>query len=115
MGGGLTSDIASVAAGFRHTRVVTTGGGVKCWGVNDGGQPGDGTRREPIAPVDVVGLTSGIAVVLAGGSHTCALTTDEGVKCWGDNGYGELVNGTAADRYNPVDLVGPTSDVDLLF
>jgi len=108
---GLTSGVAFASSGYRHTCAVTTSGGVKCWGWNENGQLGVGTTRRRYTPVDVVGLTSGIASISSGGRHICAVTTSGGVKCWGSNKNGQLGDGTTTNSYTPVDVVGLTSGV----
>jgi alpha-tubulin suppressor-like RCC1 family protein len=109
---GLTSGVASVSAGGFHTCAVTTLGGLKCWGYNNYGQLGDNSATNKPTPVDVLGLTSGVASVSAGDSHTCAVTTSGGAKCWGRDNYGQLGNDAAlTNKPTPVDVQGLTSGV----
>ncbi len=103
---GLTSGVAGVSAGGRYSCALTTAGGLKCWGDNSLRQLGDGTTTDRTTPVDVVGFTSGAAALSTGKSHTCAVTTAGGVKCWGFNNTGQIGDGTTTDRPTPVDVVG---------
>lgn len=79
---------------------------MKCWGENTEGQLGDGTRTNHATPVEVSSLGDRVLAVAAGAWHSCALTTDGGLKCWGDNGDGGLGNGEWLDRRTPDDVLG---------
>jgi alpha-tubulin suppressor-like RCC1 family protein len=103
--------VASVSTGAGHSCTLTTAGGVECWGRNASGQLGDGTVTNRSTPVPVAGLSTGVVFVAAGDTHTCALTVAGGIKCWGDNSYGALGDGTTTSRSAPVDVAGLTSGV----
>ncbi len=42
-----------------------------------------------------------VASVTAGGDHVCAVTVSNDLLCWGDNGFGQLGDGTTDDRATP--------------
>ncbi|HET6280684.1 MAG TPA: hypothetical protein VFH73_06960, partial [Polyangia bacterium] len=69
-GSGLT-----VASGGSHTCVVLANATVKCWGLNDVGQLGDGTTNVRSNARTVVGL-SNVVELVAGAKHTCARLSD---------------------------------------
>ena len=104
---GLSSGVTAVAAGGQHTCALLSGGGVKCWGNGDSSQTGTGVPSgSSPTPVDVAGLSSGVAALAAGGLHTCVLMSGGGAKCWGGNAFGQLGDGTLTIRSTPVDVIG---------
>jgi len=108
---GLASSVRSIAAGYGHTCAVTSAGAVQCWGWNGLGQLGNGNITDSHTPVLVSGLTTGVVSTTAAYSHSCALTSGGAVKCWGNNGSGQLGNGTFTNSYIPVQVVGLSSGV----
>ncbi|MBZ0121725.1 MAG: RCC1 repeat-containing protein, partial [Sandaracinaceae bacterium] len=87
-----------LAAGANHSCVRLPGGRVACWGANDHGQLGDGTRIDRGRPVAVPSV-GGATQLAAGMQHTCALTGDGQVLCWGAGLYGQLGDGGEGEEH----------------
>lgn len=106
---------SSVVVGSGHAcAVVSTSQislspwGVRCWGVNNFGQLGDGTHDDSVAPVIVDKLSWPIvgSAVAAGEGHSCALIADGRIMCWGLNSRGQLGNGSKGDSTTPIFVKG---------
>jgi alpha-tubulin suppressor-like RCC1 family protein len=95
----------ALTAQGEHTCVIAGDGTTWCWGHNEAGQLGDGTREARMAPV-AVATTSRFVSMSAGGQHTCALTGDGHAWCWGSNVYGELGEGSQRWSDTPVEVAG---------
>jgi alpha-tubulin suppressor-like RCC1 family protein len=89
--------VAEVAIGAEHICARDHKGAVRCWGKNDHGQVGDGSKAARGVPTKVAGLPAAKALAL-GTSHSCALVDDGTVWCWGANEGGQLGDGTLRDR-----------------
>jgi alpha-tubulin suppressor-like RCC1 family protein len=82
-----------LSAGGNHTCGITGAGKAYCWGSNEWGQLGDASTVGPRAtPVAVAGNLQ-FRQISAGGLHTCGVTTEFRLYCWGDNTSGELGTG----------------------
>jgi alpha-tubulin suppressor-like RCC1 family protein len=98
------TNVAKIVNGADHACAILKDQSVMCWGENDQGQLGDGTRssRGTPLPVDVGGPVIQLAL---GDLHTCALVGPPGsavVKCWGNNDQGRLGDGTGTRSSVPV-------------
>lgn len=95
---------------------------VYCWGYNAYGQLGNGlylgtgsiesgSTIDSLVPVKVrqdPGVMAGkrIAKIVVAQHHSCALSEDGLMYCWGYNGSGQLGNGTTVDSPVPVQVSG---------
>ena len=95
-----------VVSGADHACRLFSDGSVKCWGLNNDGQLGQGSITNfgdlpnQISTMNSINLGTGRYAVdlTAGAAHTCALLNDGGVKCWGLNNYGQLGLGDTLNR-----------------
>ncbi|MBN2361778.1 MAG: hypothetical protein JXR83_20165 [Deltaproteobacteria bacterium] len=107
--------VLSVVGGSRHTCALLDHGDVKCWGYNNLGQlgygdtlsRGDGTGAmgDALPTVDL-GLGRSAIAIAAGSYFNCALLDNATVKCWGDNGYGQIGQGDQDARGDERDEMG---------
>lgn len=102
-------EVDALAAGLDHICARTTTGAAYCWGRGSFGQLGDGLSIGSVVPVPVFGLGTGVRQIVVGWNHSCALTDDGAVRCWGSNESGGVGDGTTEDRAVPtlVNLPAP--------
>jgi alpha-tubulin suppressor-like RCC1 family protein len=100
--------VADLGAGGAFTCAVKTAGrSLTCWGQNDNGEVGDGTRFDRTRPVDI-GLAD-VVDIDGGNDHACAAVMDGRVFCWGYAANGRIgnVGGTSIAIPRAVDGAPP--------
>lgn len=109
---GLSSGVTDISCGYGHTCALRSTGEVRCWGMNDRGELGDGSTINRSSPVTPSGLSSGVVYMAAGGEHACAVLDSGPLKCWGWNTHGQVGDGTTdSPKTTPVDVSGLSSGV----
>jgi alpha-tubulin suppressor-like RCC1 family protein len=93
----------ALSSGYAHTCAILDNGAVSCWGLGSNGRLGNGGTHYKSTPTLTSSLgTERTAVAISSGyAHTCAVLDDASVSCWGQNGYGQLGDGTTTHRNTP--------------
>jgi len=104
-----------IAVGKQHTCARLNDDSVWCWGMNDGGQLGEGAAAtESSSPVEVASLgPGGVLQLSAGWQHTCALLADRSVWCWGWQAFGGLGDGISEGSARPTAVRVTTVDTSI--
>ncbi|MGE5548948.1 MAG: OmpL47-type beta-barrel domain-containing protein, partial [Bacteroidota bacterium] len=112
LGVGYITNVNTIRGCFWGAAALKNDGTVWTWGYNTYGQLGNGTTADSTYPVKVKGpggsgyITDAIA--LGGGYyHAAIVRQDRSPWAWGYNGYGQLGDGTATNRYYPTAVQYP--------
>ena len=103
------AQIIAIASGQYSLVGLKSDGTVWVWGAN----PGNGVPQGMIGAAVQVGGLNGVVAITAGFGHTMVLKNDGTVWAWGDNTYGQLGDGTTANRYSPVQVVGANGAIQI--
>jgi len=92
----------SVTAGQYHTCGTNTSGQLLCWGGNTDGELGNtSTTRQNSAAILVDNVPASWTQISAGAHHTCGLSTDHNVWCFGRSGLG-----SSSASHVPIQIAG---------
>jgi cysteine-rich repeat protein len=113
LGAGRTA--TAIAAGDNFTCVLLDNAAVKCFGDNASGQLGQGNSNaigdgagemgDNLAAINL-GSDRTATIIAAGGSTTCVVLDNQELKCFGENGYGQLGQNSTVDIGNNVSEMG---------
>ena len=93
-------------SGASHSLAVANDGTAWAWGPGALGQLGRGSTAASLIPVQVNPLPGGrtFVSIAAGGSHSLAVANDGTAWAWGNNGNGQLGDGTVTLRTSPIQV-----------
>jgi prepilin-type N-terminal cleavage/methylation domain-containing protein len=95
------NDTVSVSVGVGHACAIIDGGQLYCWGSNANGRTGLGITTGSTQTPALVDTLTNVVSVSAGWNHTCAITADGALWCWGANTSGQLGLGDLVERILP--------------
>lgn len=109
--GGVTAGCVNIPGatsfqmGTYHTCAIDDSGVMHCWGRNNRGQLGDGTRTNRNVPTEVDGGHTW-KTVATGYELSCAIKSDNTLWCFGRNQNGQLGDNSTTNRTSPTQVSG---------
>ena len=101
---GANRSAVQIGCGYRHTCALLDNGHIKCWGSGTSGQLGNGRKDgvgsrknemgDNLPEVDL-GANLTVVQLAVGTLHTCALLSNQQVKCFGSGNAGQLGKGNS--------------------
>jgi len=108
---GIHRRAVAITAGQEHFCAIVSEG-VVCWGLNNYNQLNlESSTVYRSQPIYIDGLDAGVRDISAGSYHTCAVTQEGEVVCWGTNKSGQVGNGMTQEKSEPVRVSGLDSEV----
>jgi alpha-tubulin suppressor-like RCC1 family protein len=105
------NNVKKISASEEHTCAWTSDQAVWCWGGNFLENSNSDRNSINLVPVEIADPDKSFSAAAKNLDHTCTLSKDGGVSCFGRNYDGELGNGTTVDSVMSVQVTGLTSGV----
>jgi alpha-tubulin suppressor-like RCC1 family protein len=99
-------EFREVVTGTNHTCAIASDDSAYCWGDNGVGQLGGGSAGADRPTPSAVAGGLHFRHLTSGSIHSCGVTTDDRIYCWGSNSAGQLGDGTGMNRPAAVAVVG---------
>lgn len=106
--------VTKVAAGHKSSCAIMSDTSLKCWGNNRMGQLGTGNTIDSYSPITIIATgVLDVKISQAHGSggissyfrdYACAKLVGGELKCWGNNGFGQLGTGNTTSFTAPVQI-----------
>ena len=103
----VSSSDAYSSSNYYLMSAIKTNGDLYCWGYNNYGQVGNGTKENQTEPIRVL---NDVKYVYS--NYTMSAITNNGdLYCWGYNEHGQVGNGTKENQTIPVKVLGDVESV----
>jgi len=94
--------VTKISAGCGFSLALRSDGTVWAWGYDNVGQLGNGSTASSAVPVKITGVSQVTGIAAGWDSAVAIVAGGASVWAWGGNDYGQLGDGTLADRTTPV-------------
>ena len=104
-------NVKMISLGELHSGAIKEDGSLWMWGYDQWGQLGDGTNdkvKDELTPVKVMEKVKSVSL---GDFYSGAIKEDGSLWMWGDNGYGQLGDGTNERKNIPVKIMENVKNV----